>query len=185
MKNNPQLDSFVSKVVPLMALIFIAFICTIMSNNVCQFVEIKLKGKYDYITLEQGIWQGQIDKFQIDIDTCRRYRNSPFDTNWHLARAFSVISQILSCCLFILSCELMKFKYDHERRIALAVTCMELALTQGFTLLFVNSIACLHMEIPEQYDEVDSSCHYSSGFFMAIFTILMWCLAAALAMNLQ
>lgn len=185
MKNNPQLTSFVFKVVPFVALIFIAFVCTITANNICRFVEIKLEGENDLITMEQGIWQGHLDKFHIN-DECERYMNSPFDRNWHFARVFSVISQLLSCCLIILTIELIKFKYDHERRVALTVTCMELVFTQGFTLLFVDSIACLRvgMRIPEQFNEADSSCHWSAGFYLTIFTIPMWGLAAALAMNL-
>ena len=183
MKNNPELSSFMNKVFPFFGLIFIAFVCTITCNNVCRFAEIRMKGENDYVIVEQGIWMGHVDKDEIS-ENCVRYRNNPFDSNWHVSRAFSAISQLLTVCVFILSCELMKFNYGSERRVMLAVTCLEIAFAQGMTLLFISSSRCMYMNVPGQFDEASLSCHYSSGFFITVFTIPMWTLAGALSMHL-
>jgi len=185
---NPALLRFISTVIPFLTLIIVVFICTIWSNHVCDFVEVTLDGDKGFLVFMMGLWKGQIDYDELNNEGCGSYINNPYDRNWRLARAFSVISDILSICVLILTCELLRMKYDYERRIVIAVTCIELAFAKGFTLLFINSSGCKAMSlpdtIPEQYKDLKTDCKFAAGYFITVFTIPLWILAALLAIYL-
>lgn len=192
-RTNPFHDnlSFANCAIPCTVTIAVcAWIFSLVGNFNCDFISIDTTVGGNQYSLGFGMWLYQGWAYLVDsgtiyyAQTCYGYSgNASPDAKWKTAQAFSIISVVIGAVAMIGNCFALLGSSNPSKGYSLfAVAYLFCCLSQGLTLLFLQSNACQGNPIFDAELPTDTifECNLAWGGKVSAVATAFWFLAACM-----
>jgi hypothetical protein len=168
-----------------------AWVLSLVGNFNCDFISIDTTVEDRQYSLGFGMWLYQGWTYLADSgtvyyqQTCFRYpEDLNADAKWKTAQAFSIVTAVIGAVVMILNCCALLGSPNPSKGFSIfAVAYLFCCLSQGLTLLFLQSDACQANPIFEAEQvpaDATSECNMAWGAKSSIAATVLWFLAACM-----